>query len=95
MAFLALALLGVPTTVDAQTTTQDVPLQPGWNAVWLELQPADPSPAAVFAGLPVSSVWLRTERLDAAQFIQDQDEVAYNEPGWLLWLPPPTRTPPC
>lgn len=71
----------------AQTLTQTVLLQPGWNAVWLEVQPVDPAPAAVFAGLPVASVWLRTERLEAAQFIQDQDEVPFNEPGWLVWLP--------
>ena len=83
-----LGLLGFATpTVNAQTLTQTVVLQPGWNAVWLEAQPVDPAPAAVFAGLPVASVWLRTERLEAAQFIQDQDEVPFNEPGWLVWLP--------
>lgn len=81
-------LLGGATPgANAQTLTQTVPLQPGWNAVWLEVQPENPAPAAVFAGLPVASVWLRTERLEAAQFIQDQTEVPFNEPGWWVWLP--------
>jgi hypothetical protein len=79
---------GAAPVANAQTRTQTVALQPGWNVVWLEVQPEDPAPSAVFAGLPVASVWLRTERLEAAQFIQDQGEVPFNEPGWLVWLPP-------
>lgn len=81
----ALLLLGAQ--VLGQTVTQSVTLHPGWNAVWLECEPPDPLPERVFAGVPVAAVWMRTDRLDAATFVQDQNEVPFNQPGWLLWLP--------
>ena len=32
----------------AQTITQSITLQPGWNAVWLEVQPTSNATDAVF-----------------------------------------------
>ena len=41
----------------AQWATQSIVLEPGWNAVYLEVQPEPRECDAVFAELPVESVW--------------------------------------
>ncbi|HXJ62067.1 MAG TPA: hypothetical protein VNU68_35970 [Verrucomicrobiae bacterium] len=66
---------------------QNFQLRPGWNAIWLEVQPARNSSDSVFANLPVASVWTRAERLSSVDFIQDPSEQAFNEAGWLGWFP--------
>jgi hypothetical protein len=87
---LAIVLVGCGLTasLSAQTVTQTITLQPGWNAVWLEVQPEENSTDAVFASLPVASVWTRLERRSSVDFIQDVSEEAFNEAGWQRWLPP-------
>jgi len=72
----------------AQTVTQTLTLQPGWNAVYLEVQPSNNSANAVFGGLPVGSVWTRAERLSAVDYIQNASEAAFNQAGWLGWFHP-------
>jgi hypothetical protein len=72
----------------AQVVTQSLTLQPGWNAIHLEVQPADNSADGVFGALPVASVWARAERLASAEFIQNASEAAFNEAGWLRWFHP-------
>src|SRR5688572_10438830 len=72
----------------AQTITQSITLQPGWNAVWLEVQPAANRTDTVFSNLPVASVWTRAERLSSVEFIQDPSEETFNEAGWLGWFHP-------
>jgi hypothetical protein len=86
---LAALLLGcgLAASISAQTVTQTTTLQPGWNAVWLEVQPDDNSTDAVFSSLPVASVWTRLERLSPVDFIQNVSEEAFNEAGWQRWFP--------
>jgi len=67
---------------------QNFQLSPGWNAIWLEVQPSDNATASVFAQLPVASVWTRAERLSSVDFIQNPSEQAFNEAGWLGWFHP-------
>ena len=71
----------------AQVSTQTFTLQPGWNAIFLEVQPADNSAASVFGNLPVASVWTRAERLSPVDFIQNPSEAAFNNSTWLRWFP--------
>lgn len=71
----------------AQSYTQTITLQPGWNAVWLEVQPENNSTDTVFSNLPVASVWTRLERLSSVDFIQNVSEAAFNKAGWQRWLP--------
>jgi len=87
---LAIALLGIGlvSSSPAQIITQTITLQPGWNAVWLEVQPADNATDTVFNGLPLASVWTRLERLSSVDFIQNVSEEAFNEAGWQRWFPP-------
>jgi len=72
----------------AQTITQNITLQPGWNAVWLEVQPTANRTDTIFSTLPVASVWTRAERLSSVEFIQDPSEEAFNQAGWLGWFHP-------
>ena len=65
----AASFVGFPTL--AQWTTQTIPLTPGWNAVYLEVQPASDDADAVFARLPVDSVWAWNASATPIQFIQE------------------------
>ncbi len=84
---ICFALLGLQ-HLPAQFVTQTLTLQPGWNAVYLEVQPTNNSAGAVFAGLPVASVWTRTERVASVDFIQSPSEEAFNQAGWRRWFHP-------
>src|ERR1700749_2171866 len=71
----------------AQQITQTIVLNPGWNAIWLEATPTNTSPAAVFAGAPVQSVWTWAARVTSTDFIQNPNSAAWNKNQWLVWFP--------
>ncbi len=72
----------------AQSYTQKVVLHPGWNAVWVEVDPgADPSPGAVFGAAAIEAVWTYAETVTSAQFIQDPSELAWNVSSWRVYVP--------
>lgn len=75
-------------TAKAQWTTQTIPLRPGWNAIYLEVQPEPRGCDNLFASLPVESVWFRNRRFDPVQFIQDPEALVPGQPDWLVWFPP-------
>ncbi len=80
--FLALQMTAWGAAVP--TVTQTFSLNPGWNAVYLEVQPQSNSPAVVFRDLPTgSSVWAWQGKDDSVQFIQDPGEPLVNNPKWL------------
>lgn len=81
---LWLLLLGI---THAQPLTQTFELRPGWNSVWLEVDPIDRSPASVFAEVPVQSVWTFSERLSATDFIQSPETSGWNRAQWLGYFP--------
>jgi hypothetical protein len=72
----------------AQNVTQTITLQPGWNSVFLEVQPSNNTANAVFAGLSIASAWTRAERLSSAEYIQSASEASFNQPAWLRWFNP-------
>ncbi|MBL9138680.1 MAG: hypothetical protein JNK85_22615 [Verrucomicrobiales bacterium] len=80
----ALALGGV---ARAQTLNQSFELRPGWNAVWLEVDPPNRDPAVVFADLPIASVWTWSDRVSATDFIQNPGEAGWNRAQWLSFFP--------
>jgi len=79
--------LALPGRADSNVT-QTFLLRPGWNAIYLEVQPEVSDPASVFAGLPVESVWTFARRVVAAEFIQHPGEGLFGQPGWLVFFPP-------
>jgi hypothetical protein len=71
----------------AQWTTQTIALQPGWNAVFLEVQPEPRQCDQLFAGTPVLSAWAWNRRFSPVQFIQDPNSLVPGDPDWLVWTP--------
>src|SRR6185295_3459798 len=72
----------------AQWVQQQVVLKPGWNAVFLEVDPTPNDCDAIFAGLPIESVWDWSRTADTAQFVQDPSTLLPGTAGWLTWFPP-------
>ena len=65
------------------TVKQTITLKPGWNAVYLEVQPQTSDLALIFPGLPTgSSIYAWTGRNDSVQFIQDPSEPPIDNPKW-------------
>jgi hypothetical protein len=85
---LLLTLLAV-VTAGAQTTNQTFQMRNGWNSIWLELEPTNTDIGAVFANLPVSSVWTYVGKDSSPEFVQQQTEALFNNPAWLPYFPPP------
>ncbi len=72
----------------AQWRTQAIPLQAGWNAVYLEVQPQPAECDAVFASLPqVESAWRYNRRFTTLQFDLDPNQMLSQGTDWLVWLP--------
>jgi len=78
---LTLASLLVP--AQARWVTEVITLQPGWNAVWLQVDPTNRAPASVFANFPLASAWTWSERLSATDFIQNPERTGWNRSQWL------------
>lgn len=81
-----LLVLGTHTSL-GQWITQTITLNPGWNAVFLDIQPANPDCDALFAGVPVESVWAWNRRYSSVQYIQDPSKLVPGTPDWLIYLP--------
>ena len=76
-----IALVFVASPLLAQWTTQAVTLRPGWNAVFLEVQPEPEDPERLFSGLPIASVWMWNKRFSTVQFIEDLDTLIPPSPA--------------
>ncbi|MBS0657632.1 MAG: hypothetical protein JSR82_05205 [Verrucomicrobia bacterium] len=92
-ALLGLLLLGArPLAAVEPTATQTFPLQAGWNAIHLEVAPADASPAVVFAGLAgLEQVWTYFPTRSPVQYLSDPAAGLFNLPGWRAYFPPGSR----
>lgn len=85
---LIVACLSLGTELSAQWMTQSISLKPGWNAVFLEVDPEPAGCDAVFQGMPVENVWDFSHSVDAPQFVQDPGTLIPGTKGWLTWFPP-------
>jgi hypothetical protein len=79
--------LFLPMPVRAQGVTQEFVLRPGWNSIFVEVTPAQIEPSRVFEGIPVESVWARSERVTTSDFVRNQNEVPWNDSGWRVFRP--------
>jgi hypothetical protein len=70
----------------AQWTTQTIQLRPGFNAVFLEVEPEDNRCEVMMAGLPVESVWRWNRRFNSVQFISDPNQLIAEPEAWLIWF---------
>ena len=71
----------------AQWSTQTITLKPGWNAVFLELEPEPKDCATVFAGIPVESVWYWSPVHSTVQFTRDPNNLVPDDPDWPVYFP--------
>lgn len=71
----------------AHLVDQVVDLQPGWNAVFLEVEPPTNDTLSVFRDVPISSVWTWVRRDEPAEFVQNLSEDLQNDPLWLCFYP--------
>lgn len=85
---LIILLLFTVQTAGAAEIEQNLTLKPGWNAVFLEVDPVSASCADVFASLDeLISVWTWNPRVAAVEFIQDPDTLVPDGPNWLSYFP--------
>lgn len=85
---LLVVLLALPQMARAQWVQQTIQLKPGWNAVFLEVDPEPKECNALLASLPVESVWDFNPSVDSPQFVQDPATLIPGSPNWLTWFPP-------
>lgn len=100
--FWLLSILGVavlPSSLCAQTATQTITLMPGWNSVWLEVEPKDEeanakSPEDVFTDPAIELVTTPKPLAGLADFFaSDPGTIStFNQDEWLRWkrTAPPT-----
>lgn len=87
LSFAVVTLLLAVLPARAQWATQTVILQPGWNAVYLEVQPEPRECDSVLGGLPIESVWAWNRRVTTVQFLQDASKLIPGGPDWLTYFP--------
>ncbi|TQV81171.1 hypothetical protein FKG94_08670 [Exilibacterium tricleocarpae] len=88
-------LLMSPLTFSDSIVDQSFSLHPGWNALYLEVDPddGDPqtendrAPGKVFAAPEISRVWSHPYASTTAQYIQSPSDKGFNEAGWKLFIP--------
>jgi hypothetical protein len=88
--YVALAWVGafaLAGTARAEWATQSITLHPGWNAVFVEVQPDDNTCDTVFAGVPIKSVWKWNRKIQLKQFVKNPSELIPKTPDWLIHFP--------
>ena len=87
---LAVLLLAVPLFVFGQVPVREqvIPLEAGWNAVYLEVDPVDPELEVLFGGLPVDRVAAYLRPASSAQFIANPGVDLFRRSGWAVWYAP-------
>ena len=86
--FLLFAVLSIPSAASADLRrAQTIELKEGWNSVFLEIVPDDPSLDAVFAQTPVTMAAAYYPKNSSVSFIQDPDEKPWKKEGWGQWVP--------
>lgn len=78
-------------TIAQAAVSQSITLHPGWNAVYLEVQPEVRTPATLFKDLPVESVWTWYDRGTSIEFIRDPSEGLWAQPGWSVYTADPAK----
>lgn len=69
----------------AITRTQTISLTAGWNAVYLEVEPLDVTPAKVFEGKPVDIAAAYFPPEASTQFVTDPGTQLFKGLGWGVW----------
>jgi len=85
--FLLTSLFCFAFSASAQWVSQDIVLSPGWNAVYLEMQPTPSDCSAVFSNRAVESVWMWNRRFSTIEYEVDPNTLLPDDPHWMVWFP--------
>jgi len=69
-----------------QNDRQIFNLKPGWNAIYLEVQPNQNKISEVFEGIPVISVWKWNNSKASIELIQDPNELVPEQKEWNTYF---------
>ncbi len=83
----ACSVLACGLPAEAQWVSQALTLKPGWNAVFLEVEPLPGTCETVFAGIPIESVWYWAPNTSSVQFITNPDKLEPASPDWRVYFP--------
>ena len=92
VALVILVTLGVgagPAHAQPATVEQVFELEPGWNAIFFEVAPINADIEAVFAGIPVRSVWHWTRMEGTQEYIEDPADGLIPSAEWQGYFPRP------
>lgn len=68
--------------------TQAIELEAGWNAVYLEIEPLESDPTALFADTPLEIVAAYFRPVSSAEFIDSPNELISRRENWSVWYAP-------
>jgi hypothetical protein len=79
----------------APTTSQSFDLQPGWNSIFVELDPDDNNPATLDDNAParvfnlsdIQMVWAFPRSGSTVQYIEQPSEAGFSNPDWRVYIP--------
>ena len=77
----------VPVVSTGTDRTQVFVLKPGWNALFLEVQPEQNDVATVLKDIPFTSLWRWSDPRTGPQFISEQSEAKLDVARWQIHLP--------
>jgi len=83
------SLISVKAFAGIATINQTIELKPGWNAVYVEIDPVVNDVETIFSGIPVASVWRWIPGKLGQDFINDPAEGLMNLEGWFGYFPEP------
>ena len=84
--FSVVLLFGIQ--VNAQWLTQSFDLSPGWNAIYLHVDPSHATIDELIAedsSNPIQEIWLWTPDLSTLQFVTSPDNPSDTNTRWLSW----------
>jgi hypothetical protein len=62
-------------------------LKPGWNAVYLEVEPQVTAPSDIFARLTdLQSIWMWNSRASAVESIPNPDNLKAENTQWMAYF---------
>jgi len=86
---IVLSLATTSLTAFAESVvTQTFTLHPGWNAIFLEVEPNPKDMASAFNGVPIAGVWTWNPEGLGRQYIQNPSEALIKESDWRVYFPP-------
>ncbi|MBE0584672.1 MAG: hypothetical protein IH612_13060, partial [Desulfofustis sp.] len=90
LVYSLLSILVWAATGNAAAVDQSFTLKPGWNAIFLEVEPAVTTPSVVFSGISdLQSVWQWNARagIVTVEFIQNPNLLVPPDPQMLVYIP--------